>query len=102
MSPDDLTGDQHERIRRAGSGAMGEGFCARGLRTGGRVAVKLLHHVDEGGRFEREARILAALRHGGIVRYLSHGATPGGRLYLVTEWLEGETLAERLRRGPLS
>src|SRR5690349_1188693 len=102
MHPGDWIGDRFEIERLAGAGGMGEVYRARDRRTGESVAIKVLHHIHGEARFGREARILAALRHGGIVRYLSHGATEGGRPYLVTEWLEGETLSERLRRGPLS
>src|SRR5262249_49662727 len=42
------------------------------------------------------------LRHAGIVRYVAHGETPDGELFLAMEWLEGEDLASRLRRMPLT
>ena len=45
---------------------------------------------------------VARLTHPGIVRYRDHGSTESGQPYLVTEWLEGQTLAARLTEGRLS
>jgi hypothetical protein len=45
--------------------------------------------------------VLAELQHPGIARHVAHGATEDGRHYLAMEWLDGEDLAARLRRGPL-
>src|SRR5262249_20006747 len=53
-------------------------------------------------RFEREATILADLRHPGIVRYVAHGASRSGERYIAMEWLEGEDLAARLAKKRLS
>src|SRR5262245_42900584 len=52
------------------------------------------------GRFAREAKALAALQHPNIVAVLDYGVSDA-RPYLVMELLEGETLAQRLQRGPL-
>ena len=93
------------RIERlAYEGGMGVVYLARDLHDGARVGVKLLRTADDPGstaRFWREAYALSSLRHSGIVRYLSHGLTPTGHPYMVMEWLDGEDLAARLRRGPL-
>lgn len=88
----------------AGHGGMGTVYRARDSATGERVAVKLLHHsdLDAEARFEREAQALAALSHPNIVRYLGHGKAESGKSYLVMEWLEGESLADRLTAGALS
>jgi eukaryotic-like serine/threonine-protein kinase len=89
-----------------GAGGMGEVFRARDTRLGRDVAIKILPRVfrDDRGhvvRFEREARVLASLNHPhiGVVHGLEevHGLKA-----LVMELVEGETLAERLARGPLS
>ena len=88
-----------------GSGGMGEVHRARDSRLGRDVAIKALpdalaHDAERVARFEREARLLASLNHpniGGI-----HGLEEAeGRRYLVLEFVEGETLAQRLRRGAL-
>jgi tetratricopeptide (TPR) repeat protein len=85
---------------------MGAVYRARDRQSGERVALKLLH--PEGGgaqaaeRFDREARLLAELRHPGIVSYVAHGEAPDGRRFLAMEWLDGEDLAARLLRARLS
>ncbi|UQA59484.1 serine/threonine-protein kinase [Polyangium aurulentum] len=89
--------------RLAGSGGMGEVYRAADRQTGQPVAIKVLLGEQEGdvARFEREARILSAIAHPNIVRYVTRGVLPEGDPYLVMEWLEGEDLAARLARGPL-
>src|SRR5262245_61359374 len=84
-------------------GGCGQIYRATDTATGQPVAIKVLLHPNaaERARFEREATLLAQLRHPAIVRYISHGHTPTGEPYLVMDWLEGEDLAERLLRGPL-
>ena len=44
-----------------------------------------------GARFAREVQLLSELSHPGIVRYIAHGVTPSGALFLVMEWLEQAT-----------
>jgi hypothetical protein len=86
------------------SGASGTIYQARDLGTGERVALKLIRglgHVDA-ARFAREARILAEVRHPGVVRYVEHGHTAEGDAYIAMEWLEGEDLRDRLARAGLS
>src|SRR5262245_22556939 len=89
--------------RLAGKGGMGEVYRALDQRTGQAVAIKILRRErgDHAARFEREARLLAALDHPLIVRHVVHGALPSGEPYLAMEWLEGEDLAARLEREPL-
>lgn len=67
------------------------------------LALKVLHRQSHIAieRFLREAEALAALAHPAIVRYVAHGATPQGEPYLAMEWLDGETLADRLARGAI-
>src|SRR6185295_19032142 len=104
MVPGVLFADRFEIERTAGAGGMGTVYRARDLREGGAVALKLLRQDrgEEGLRFEREARLLAQLDHPGIVRSVDHGTTAEGIAWLAMEWLDGEDLAERLARGPLS
>src|SRR5688572_13613769 len=83
---------------------MGTVYRAIDEASGQPVAVKVLRGraVTDERRFEREAAVLAALAHPGIVRYIAHGATGEGDLYLVMEWIDGETLAQLLERRGLT
>jgi serine/threonine protein kinase len=86
------------------SGGMGVIFRAVDRDSGKPVALKLLQNLGgatEIERFRREAGILDELRHPHIVSYVAHGLDETGRRYLAMEWLDGEDLAQRLRRGPL-
>lgn len=87
-----------------GTGGMGEVYRAIDKLTDELVAIKVLKQearsIDR-VRFRREVRILAELRHPGVVRYIDHGQTKDGRLFLVMEWLNGEDLAHRLARRPV-
>jgi hypothetical protein len=88
----------------AGFGGMGQIYRARDRKTGGLVALKVMHDAErlELERFAREAQVLATLSHPGIVRYIDSGITAEGEPYLVMEWLSGETLAARLSRTQLT
>src|SRR6185436_827159 len=100
----DVVLDRFVIERPVGSGGMGSVFLATDRVSGGSVAVKVMDvvHVDAIERFRREARVLSELTHPGIVRYVSHGETRSGEPFLVMEWLDGENLARRLARGPLT
>ncbi|WP_437682582.1 serine/threonine-protein kinase [Sorangium sp. So ce131] len=82
---------------------MGTVYRAYDRVVGAPVALKIvrLRSAVQAERFEREAALLAALVHPGIVRYIAHGSTPDGDRYLAMEWLEGEDLAARLARRVL-
>ncbi len=101
MEPGTLFAERFEIEREAGRGGMGTVYRARDRLDGAAVAVKLVHGatVDDAPRFLREGRVLAELRHPGIVRYVAHGVAPSGELYLAMEWLDGEDLAARLARA---
>ncbi len=102
MVPGDVVADRFEIESRAGEGGMGTVYRARDRHTGLTVALKIIHGTgpSDRERFLQEGSLLFEMRHDGIVRHVAHGATPAGALYLAMEWLEGETLAERLsRRG---
>jgi serine/threonine protein kinase len=90
---------------RVGAGGMGVVYSAQ-TDAGTRVAIKRLHReladAKSRARFIREAEILETLDHSALVRHVDHGSTDDGDPYLVMEWLDGEDLAQRLRRGPLS
>ena len=90
-------------VRHVGSGGMGSVHLAHDQVLGREVAVKSVHAEPEselGRRIMREARLGAGLRHPHLVTV--YDVLPeGGALLLVTEYVEGETLADALRRGPL-
>jgi serine/threonine protein kinase len=88
-----------------GAGGMGEVYRARDTRLDRIVAIKVLptHLADRSElreRFEREARTIASLNHPHICTLYDIGQQDGID-YLVMEYLEGETLAHRLLKGPL-
>ena len=88
-----------------GAGGMGEVYRARDTRLERDVAIKILPQMftadpDRLARFEREARVLASLNHPSIGAIYGLEEADGLR-GLVLELVEGETLADRLRRGPL-
>ena len=88
-----------------GAGGMGEVYRARDTRLDRVVAIKVLaSHLSSSPelkqRMEREARAISALNHPHICHLYDVGAQDGTD-YLVMEFLEGETLAERLRKGAL-
>jgi serine/threonine protein kinase/tetratricopeptide (TPR) repeat protein len=88
-----------------GAGGMGVVYRARDRVTGEDVALKVLSSSDPaapGAAGALEARALMELRHPGIVRYIAHGVTEDGSPYLAMEWLSGEDLDARLKRGPLT
>jgi eukaryotic-like serine/threonine-protein kinase len=95
----------YEILSAIGAGGMGEVYRARDTRLDRIVAVKILpDHVSDRAelreRFEREAKTIASLNHPHICTLFDIG-NQNGTDYLVMEYLEGETLAERLKRGPL-
>ncbi len=92
----------HERI---GVGGMGEVYRARDTKLGRDVAIKILPRLftsdpDRLARFEREARVLASLNHPHIGAIYGLEDADGVRA-LVLELVDGETLADRIARGPI-
>jgi len=96
--------DRFTLTTRVGRGGMGSVYRATDSLSGQPVALKLLHSdsAEALQRFSREAAVLAELRHPGIVSYVAHGVADHGLPFLAMEWLEGEDLAQRLARQPLS
>jgi Tol biopolymer transport system component len=89
-----------------GAGGMGEVYRAKDTRLDRTVAIKVLpahlsSNPDVRQRFEREARAISSLNHPNICTLHDIG-NQNGIDYLVMEFIEGETLASRLRTGPLS
>src|SRR5947208_13102132 len=97
----------YDLVRRIEVGGMGEVYLARQRTAFGRqVAVKiirsdLMHDVTTRKRFLREAEVSAHLKHEHILPLFEFGEDQG-RLFLVTPYIEGGTLARRLQSGPLS
>ena len=88
-----------------GAGGMGEVYRARDTRLDRTVAVKILPahlsaNPEAKQRFDREARAISSLSHPNVCHLYDVG-THDGTSYLVMEYLEGETLADRLSKGPL-
>src|SRR5216684_2114752 len=95
----------YEIIAPAGAGGMGEVYRARDTRLDRTVAIKILpsylsERPESKQRFEREARAISSLQHPNICTLYDIGSQDGTD-YLVMEYLEGETLADRLAKGPL-
>ncbi|HKD02514.1 MAG TPA: protein kinase [Terriglobales bacterium] len=95
----------YEILSPLGAGGMGEVYRARDTRLDRTVAIKVLpQHVSSDAdlkqRFEREARTISCLQHPHICTLHDIGHQDGVD-FLVMEYLEGETLAARLTRGPL-
>ena len=88
-----------------GAGGMGEVYRARDTRLDREVAIKILPQAMAGDkeralRFEREAKLLATLNHPNIAQVYGYEESEDQK-FLVLEYVEGETLAARLKRGPL-
>jgi serine/threonine protein kinase len=94
--------DRYEIRELVGKGGMGQVYRAWDERLRRDVAIKLMRGVDEErmGRFSLEAEAVGALDNRNIVTVLDCGVD-GGRPYIVMEFLRGESLAERLKRGPM-
>ncbi|HEV8200088.1 MAG TPA: protein kinase [Candidatus Polarisedimenticolia bacterium] len=95
----------YELVAPLGAGGMGEVYRARDTRLQRTVAIKVLPEKHAAGpgareRFEREAKAISQLSHPHICALYDLGRHEGLD-YLVLEFLEGETLASRLARGPL-
>lgn len=91
--------------RELGRGGMGEVYLARDTRLDRQVAIKglpahLSQDPDRLARFQREAKVLASLSHPGIGAIYGLEEA-GGSQYLILEFVDGETLADRLSAGPI-
>src|SRR5262249_29318754 len=88
-----------------GKGGMGEVYRARDTKLKREVAIKVIpeefsRDADRVGRFQREAEVLASLNHPNIGAIYDLAEASGTR-FLVLELIEGETLADRIQRGPI-
>ncbi|GEM_PF-3010916 len=85
-----------------GQGGMGRVHRATDRESGTAIALKVLRDPGVEARFTLEAETLERMDHPAIVAYVGHGVTRSGEAYLAMAWLDGESLATRLLRGPLS
>lgn len=105
FAPGTTLADRYEIIRELGKGGMGEVYLAEDTNLKRNVAIKILPQPfaldkERLARFEREARLLASLNHPNIATI--HGLEKSkGQQFLVMELVEGETLAEQIKKGPL-
>jgi eukaryotic-like serine/threonine-protein kinase len=95
----------YEILGSLGSGGMGEVYRARDTRLKRDVAIKVLpealsHDAERLARFQREAEVLAALNHPHIAAIYDLADVENSRV-LIMEFVEGETLADRIARGPI-
>jgi serine/threonine protein kinase len=95
----------YEVLAQIGAGGMGEVYRAHDTKLARDVAIKVLpeafaHDADRLSRFQREAKMLASLNHPNIATI--HGLEQSGDMsYLVMELISGDTLADRVKAGPL-
>ncbi len=106
LSPGTVVSETYDVENIIGRGAMGEVYSALHRRLPGlRVAIKVMTGQTLGAdrlmRFRREAEIAAKLSHPNIVQIIDYNTLPTGQPYLVMEFLRGESLHARLKRGPL-
>ena len=104
LAPGTILG-QYEIRSPLGAGGMGEVYRARDTRLDRTVAIKVLpSHLSDNPelkqRFEREAKAISSLNHPNICTLHDVGSQDGVD-FLVMEHLEGETLSQRMRKGPL-
>jgi serine/threonine protein kinase len=105
FSPGTSLADRYEIIQELGKGGMGEVYLAEDTNLKRQVAIKVLPQQfaldkERLARFEREARLLASLNHPNIATI--HGLEKSdGQQFLVMELVEGDTLAEQIKKGPL-
>jgi len=92
--------------REVGRGGVGIVYHAHDKVTALPVALKVIAipgvDASEEARFGREGRVLAGLTHPGIVRVVAFGLLEDGHPYIAMEWLEGEDVAHRQKRAPLT
>jgi serine/threonine-protein kinase len=103
LAPNAIVEGKYRIVQRIGEGGMGEVWLGENVRIGRRVALKLLRpEVAQSSvvleRFEREAQAAARIGSEHIVDVLDMGDLDTGERYIVMEYLDGESLAERMER----
>ncbi len=104
MSGNPVVAGRFELLELAAKGGMGAVYRALDRQTGETVALKvLLGDTDNAAlRLTKEGEVLAELIDPGVVRYVAHGLGDDGRPFVAMAWVDGETLADRIVRQPLS
>lgn len=102
----DVVDGKYKIVRLLGEGGMGAVFEGENTRIHRRVAIKVLHAGHDSNeeavrRFEREAQAAGRIGSEHIVEVLDLGDLPGGERYMVMEFLDGESLNERIGRGAM-
>ncbi len=108
---DDLVGsvlaDRYKILKRLGEGGMGTVYLAEHTTIHKKLAIKVLssdycHKQDLVDRFLQEARAASLIEHENVVEITDYGSTPGGSVFFVMEFLQGEDLSDTVKReGPL-
>ena len=99
--------DAYEIVARVGSGGMGEVWLARDSKLNRQVALKVLppdltQDPSRVARFQQEARAASALNHPNVCTIHALGETPDGQQFIAMEFVEGETLRQRLAGRPVT
>ena len=107
IQPGTVIDGKYRVVRHVGEGGMGSVWEGENIRIERRVAIKVLHeHVasstEFAERFEREARASARINSPHVCDVLDLGDLPNGERYIVMEFLEGESLEDRLERTRLT
>jgi len=94
-------------VQQIGEGGMGVVYMAEHPVIGRKVAIKLLHasfarDSETVARFFNEARAIHLIAHPNIVEIMDFGQTADGQPYFIMEFLQGQSLADRIARGPMS
>jgi serine/threonine protein kinase len=108
LSTGEILDGKYRIIRELGSGSMGAVYEGENVRIHRRVAIKVLlpavaEHTDTVQRFQREAQAAGRIGNEHIVEVLDLGTMPDGGFFMVMEYLEGQTLGDRIKsRGRLT
>lgn len=107
LTPGELVDGRFRIESHLATGGMGEVYRAEHVHLKRAIALKLLRRslsgdIEMWGRFEREAQLVSRLENAHIVRVFDFGRTADGQLFLAMEFVEGETLEARIKRGLLA
>ncbi|MBK9263400.1 MAG: protein kinase [Polyangiaceae bacterium] len=104
LNPGQVLDEKYQILRLLGTGGMGAVYEGENLRIKRRVAIKVLHAsvssaADNVARFEREAQAAGRIGSEHICEVLDLGVLPDGSRYMVMEYLDGETLSQRIKKN---